>query len=175
MLHATQRRYKAGDASRTDIALAQSGTRALEAELRNAAARRQNSETNLRTLTQRAARAALARAEVERLLPASLAEAQRLAAVKNPQLAAAFHEADAAGHAANVSIANALPQVSLVGEYAYQHNSSGAVRREEDLRLGVEVSVPLVDLENLGSIRTGKARARASYHRALAARRDVAR
>jgi len=171
--HVTAARYRAGDASRTDIALANSALKAMQAEYVSARGRRNTSAARVKSLTRSMQQSAAHKFTEAKYLPPSLDQAKSLVVSRNPNLIAAFHQVDAARHQANVVRANSLPQLSLVAGYSYQRTRFRNPSREKESQIGLNLAVPLVDLRNLASYKASKLRATASYYRALDLRRNI--
>ena len=175
--HATNMRYQAGDASRTDIALATSARAAMEAEYYNAKMQRQHSETALKSLIQRRPKARLMSPQEISAFALSLEDARQLVLTRNPTLIKAFHQADIAKHNIGVERASALPQLSLSGRYAVekkdQEDESHKDSFEKDYRFGFNLQVPLLNAESLIAVKVSRSRAAAQYYNALDTRRTI--
>ena len=165
-----RRLFRAGDASRTDIALAQANVESARTELDLARRAREEVEADYASLTGNRAPAKLGLPAVRELLPASLGEARERALRHNPSLAAADSRADAQDHAARAETARFGARVDLSGGYTHDLDDAYGDRldtgSDSGWSLGVRVRVPLFDATAAPSVLAARHEALEQRHRA---------
>lgn len=141
-LQATEDRFSVGEVTRTDVAQA-------EARLSEAIADRVRAEGAV--LTSKATYRAVINQQPERLiqpqpladLAATEAEAQQLAEVFNPNIAAARFNLAAAREDVRVAEAALFPELSVRGELTYTEDPGLVLDWEREASIGANISVPL--------------------------------
>jgi outer membrane protein len=108
---------------------------------------------------------------VDRLLPRSREEAERIALEEHPVILAAIHDADAADLGIKVIEADFMPRLSLVGNIFSQTDMAGIYNRNVGASVGAKLNVPLYE-GGLTSSQTRQAKEIAGQKRLDA---DVAR
>ena len=110
-------------------------------------------------------------APVDRLLPKSREEAERIAQTEHPFILAALHDADAADLDIKALEADFMPKFSIVGDLFTQTDISGVGNRNIGAKIGGHLSVPIYE-GGLTSSRVRQAKETAGQRRLNA---DVAR
>lgn len=173
ILHITRQRYKGGESSKTDISLAEAQLASLEAEFFAAVSRRQSSETSLQSMLAGRPVTYIRPKSENRSLPFGLHEAKRLVLTRNPALLASIYNADAERYAIRQAEADALPRVSLTGDYQTGSRFGSFNDRQQEARIGLQVDISLFNPEVLANVKASRHRARASYYTALDTRRQI--
>ncbi len=146
-----RRRFDAGEASRTDIAIADANVEAARSERDLARKMREELQTDYESLTGRAAPKTLSAPKVAHYVPDTIGHAVELAQARNPALAAAWLEADAGAYDAKAVRGRFGPQASLYGNYSQElHHSARDTRN--GWTFGARLTVPLVDFTAMPSI-----------------------
>lgn len=173
--HIATKLYEAGDASRTDIAIARANVESAKAELDIARRTREETDSDYRSLTGHEVPASLELALPSHLMPNSLDEAIELALQNNPTLQASRHTALASDYEARATRGRFGPQVSGFGRYNHSLHDSVQPDREDDWEFGVQVRVPLVDLTAIPTIDAARHAALENKYRSLDQARMVRR
>ncbi len=146
-----RRRFDAGDASRTDIAIADANVEIARSERDLARKMREELVAEYESLTGRVAPTNLSAPSVARYVPDTVGHAVELAQARNPALAAAWLEADAGAYDAKAVRGRFGPQASLYGNYSNElHHSARDTR--DGWTFGARLTVPLVDFTAMPSI-----------------------
>ncbi|MEM8750170.1 MAG: TolC family protein [Pseudomonadota bacterium] len=170
-----RRLYEAGDASRTDIAIAQANVEGALAEVETAIRSRDEVRADFETLTTGHAPDSLMLPDAERFVPSSLEEALASAQKNNPALQASRHSADAKHFSALVERGRHGPQINLYGGVDREFHNSGDDDRESGWNVGVRLKVPLIDFTSAPNIYAARHDALESRYRALDQARSVER
>ena len=109
--------FEAGDASRTDIAIADANVQSARAELDIGRRTREETKSDYESITGMRVPSRLASLNTKRIVPTSLEEAVDMAMQYNPLVAASLHTAIAGKHAAKAERGRYGPQVNLYGNY----------------------------------------------------------
>ncbi|MEL6750482.1 MAG: TolC family protein [Pseudomonadota bacterium] len=140
-----RRLFEAGDASRTDIAIARANVESARAEQDLARKTREEMEVDYESLTGIRVADRLARPQVDHLVPETLDSAVALARQNNPTIAAAWLQADAGVYAAKATRGRYGPQASLYGGWTRELDHSARDPNDNEWTIGAKVRVPLVD------------------------------
>ncbi len=146
-----RRRFDAGDASRTDIAIADANVEAARSEHDLARKMREELATDYESLTGRPVPKRLSAPSVAHYVPDSIDAAVELAQARNPALAAAWLDADAGAYDAKAVRGRFGPQASLYGNYSSELHHS-ARDTQNGWTFGARLTVPLVDFTAMPSI-----------------------
>ncbi|GJM04006.1 MAG: hypothetical protein DHS20C08_25070 [Rhodomicrobium sp.] len=143
ILRSTEARFRGGEATRTDIAIAKDQLTASQSVYTQAIDNLRSNETEFHRLIGRApGRLALPRNLASRL-PKSLDEAVSLAEQQNPQLLAAIFRSEAADHSLKASYGKFLPKVDLNMDYSEDRYHDGPLNDESDFSVKLNFSIPL--------------------------------
>ena len=159
--------FAAGDASRTDIAIADANVQSARAELDMARRSREETQVDYESITGKHAPARLTGLNIKSIVPASLEEAVDMAVRYNPVLASSLHVAQASKHAAKVERGRFGPQVNLYGNYDRDLYRSLPTSNSEEWRVGVRLRVPLFDATLSSSVNAARHEALENGYRAL--------
>jgi len=175
-----RRLFAAGDASRTDIAIADANVASARAEQDLATKSREEQRGDYESVTGHKAPRDLAIGNYQRFVPASKETAIELARANNPQLAAALETADASDYAAKAAMGRYGPQVNLFGSFQREVvgesvDLSPTGEGNEDWRVGVRLRVPLFDATIAPTVNAARFEAVEARYRALDRRRLVER
>lgn len=151
ILRTTKSRYDGGEATRTDIAIAEDQYFAAQSVLTQAVDNLNTNETEFaRIVGRKAGRLPLPRGLPSRL-PKSLNEAIALAEQQNPQLLAAIFRSEAADHSLKASYGGFLPSVDLNLDYKEERYHGEAIDDDSDLTVKLNFTVPLFKPEALST------------------------
>ncbi len=153
-------RFRLGEGTRTDIALARIQLELTRSEARKAQGRLRNSELTYEKLSGGSASALMAPGSLHHLLPRSAAEVRDRAARENPKVKVAVARSAAARHAAKAKFGEALPSVDLTASYDWSHDQVDGADREETGYIGVSVSIPLFAPQTYAGVRKSRALSR---------------
>lgn len=170
-LRQTRERYLYGQITLTDIAQAEARLAGGEALVGSARAALDASIGVYRQVIGAEPKKLAAAPTVDRLLPKSREDAERIALAEHPVILAALHDADAADLDIKVIEADFMPKLSLVGNIFTQTDTSGIYNRNIGASLGARLNVPLYE-GGLTSSQTRQAKEAAGQRRLDA---DVAR
>jgi outer membrane protein len=144
-LDAVNDEFRVGTVTRTDVSQA-------EARLAGAIAARIAAEGTLAAARQTFQRITglvpgtlAAPAQPTALLPKSADEARNLAATDNPQVIASQFDENAARSAITVTQSQLLPQLNLIGTYAFVNQSQASVHQQDQAQVVAQLSVPLYE------------------------------
>lgn len=153
-------RFRLGEGTRTDIALARIQLELTRSEARKAQGNLRTSELNYEKLSGGSANALMAPGALYHRLPHTAAEVRDRAARDNPKVKVAAARSAAARHAAKAKFGEALPSVDLTASYDWSHDLIDGADREESGYIGVSVSIPLFAPQTYAGIRKSKALSR---------------
>ncbi|MEO0546089.1 MAG: TolC family protein [Pseudomonadota bacterium] len=167
LLAIAQRRYQAGDATRTDIAIARGNLEGARAELDIARKSREEVATDYASVVGNRAPSHLAPAHADRMVPNTAEEAVAMARRYNPILISAHHAADASGYAARAEKGRFGPKVDFYGTYSQELYTSSTTSTDPETTFGIRLKVPLVDFAAMPSVKAAKHDALEAGYRAL--------
>ncbi len=159
--------FEAGDASRTDIAIAVANVQSARSELDLARRSREETKADYESVTGKQAPARLAGLNTGNVVPNSLEEAVDMAMRYNPALASSLQVATASKYAAKVERGRFGPQINMYGNYNYDFYRSTASASDGEWRVGVRLSVPLFDATLAPSVNAARHEALENGYRAL--------
>ena len=143
ILKTTESQFEGGEATRTDIDLAQDQFTAAQSVYAQALDLLHQNETEFQRLIGRSPGRLSVPKGVFQRLPKSLHEATLLAEQDNPQLLAALKRADAAQHSLKASYSKFLPSVDLNMDYTEERFHGVEADDESDFSVKLNFSVPL--------------------------------
>lgn len=144
-LRQTRERYLAGQITLTDIAQAEARLAAGQSLVGQARAALEASIGAYRQTIGAEPRKLSPGNPVDRLLPKSREEAERIAQAEHPVILAALHDADAADIDIKVIQADFMPKLSIVGNIFTQTDTSGIYNRNIGASVGGRLNVPLYE------------------------------
>lgn len=150
-------RFRLGEGTKTDIALARVQVELTRAELSRARGQLRSSELTYERITGTSAEYAAAPLALHHLLPKTAADVRERAQSQNPKIKIAMALSDAARHAAKAKFGEALPSVDLKASYDWEHELISGSDREENGYVGVSVSIPLFAPQTYAGIRKSRA------------------
>lgn len=153
-------RFRLGEGTRTDIALARVQVELTRAELSRSRGQLRNSELTYERITGSSAAYLAPPLTLHHLLPKTAADVRDRAQRQNPKIKVAMALSDAARHAAKAKFGEALPSVDLKASYDWEHDLIGGAEREENGYIGVSVSIPLFAPQAYAGIRKSRALSR---------------
>ena len=170
ILRTTQSRYDGGEATRTDIAIAEDQYFAAQSVFTQAIDNLNSNETEFkRIIGRKAGRLSLPRGLPSRL-PKSLNEAIALAEQQNPQLLASIFRSEAADHSLKASYGGFLPSVDLNLDYKEERFHGAEINDDSDLTVKLNFTVPLFKPEAYSSSQVSRHVARQRQFEARDAR-----
>jgi len=144
-LRQTRERFEAGQITPTDIAQAEARLSNGRAQLSVARAALDASVGVYRQLVGEEPRRLAPAVSVDRLLPGTREEAERIAQFEHPKIVAALHDVDIADLDIKVQEGDLLPKLSVVGDIYTQSDIDGRGNRAVGARVQGRLSVPLYD------------------------------
>jgi outer membrane protein len=151
ILKTTQSRYDGGEATRTDIAIAEDQYFAAQSVYTQAIDNLNTNEIDFnRIIGRKAGRLTLPKGLPSRL-PKSLNEAILLAEQQNPQLLAAIFRSEAADHSLKASYGGFLPSVDLNLDYKEERFHGEQISDDSDFSVKLNFTVPLFKPEALAT------------------------
>lgn len=173
--HIAGKLYEAGDASRTDIAIARANVESARAEVDLARKTREETVSDYESFTGVKAPSNLLAPNFRALVPHSADMAVELALANNPTLNSSLHTAMASGYAARVERGKYGPKVDLFGAYNEPLYSSSETEQVGDWNFGVRLRMPLIDATRAPSVGAARHEALEAEYRALEQARIVER
>ncbi len=140
-LEATRDRFEVGEVARTDVAQAEARLSRARADVELAVSDLAASTAAYRDIIG-IDPGVLVEPQPLADLPTSEPEAQAMAAA-NPDITTASFNLEAARDNVDVAFADILPSLTLTGDVAYQQEPSALLDRQDDARIGLNLSVPL--------------------------------
>ena len=173
--HIAQKLYEAGDASRTDIAIARANVESARAEVDLAQKTREETLSDYESYTGANAPGRLLAPSFASFVPDTVDQAVNMAIANNPTLVASLHTALASGYAAKVERGKFGPKVDLYGSYNEPLYTNSATSQEPDWNVGVRLKMPLLDATLAPSVGAARHEAMEAQFRALEQARIVER
>ena len=173
--HIAQKLFEAGDASRTDIAIARANVESARAEVDLAQKTREETHSDYESYTGSHAPDKLLAPSFASFVPATVEKAVHMAIANNPTLVASLHTAMASGYAAKVERGKFGPKVDMYGSYNKPLYTNSATAEEADWNIGVRLKVPLFDATLAPSVGAARHEAMDAQYRALEQSRIVER
>ena len=173
--HIAGKLYEAGDASRTDIAIARANVESARAEVDLARKTREETLSDYESFTGVKAPSNLMAPNFRALVPHSVEMAVELALAHNPTLNSSLHTAMASDFAAKAERGKYGPKVDLFGAYNEPHYSSAESDPMGDWNVGVRLRMPLIDATRAPSVGAARHEALEAHYRALEQARLVER
>ncbi|GLI95705.1 TolC family outer membrane protein [Methylocystis echinoides] len=144
-LRQTRERYLAGQITLTDIAQAEARLAAGKSLVGQARAALEASIGAYRQTIGDEPRKLAPGAPVDRLLPKTREDVERIAQAEHPVILAALHDADAADLDIKVIEADFMPKLSVVGNLFTQTDVAGIYNRNISASVGARLNVPLYE------------------------------
>ena len=173
--HIAEKLYEAGDASRTDIAIARANVESARAEVDLAQKTREETLNDYESYTGSHAPKRLLVPSFKSFVPQTVDQAVDMAIANNPTLVASLHTAIASGYAAKVERGKFGPKVDLYGSYNEPLYTNSATSQEPDWNVGVRLKMPLLDATLAPSVGAARHEAMEAQYRALEQSRVVER
>ncbi|NKB53388.1 MAG: hypothetical protein GKR97_14395 [Rhizobiaceae bacterium] len=173
--HIARKLYEAGDASRTDIAIARANVESARSEVDLAQKTREETLSDYESFTGAYAPGRLLAPSFASFVPNSVDEAVQMAVDNNPTLVASLHSALASGYAAKVERGKFGPKIDLYGSYNEPLYTSSTTPEEADWNIGVRLKVPLFDATLAPRVGAARHEAVEAQYRALEQARVVER
>lgn len=144
-LRQTKERFEAGQITLTDIAQAQSRLAAGEAQESAARATLETSIGAYQQVVGKLPKKLAPAAPIDKFLPRTREEAERIATSEHPMILAALHDADASDFDIKSIEADFLPKLSIVADVFTQTNMNVIYDRNIAGMIGGRLNVPLYD------------------------------
>ncbi len=144
-LRQTRERFVAGEITRTDVAQAEARLAASRSQASLAEANLQASIAAYRRVVGADPRQLAPGMPPDRLVPATLANAVRIALAEHPAVAAALHAVDAAELQVKVVEGELAPSINLVGTLGGGYDAQSAGDRTVSAALAAQLTVPLYE------------------------------
>lgn len=173
--HIAGKLYEAGDASRTDIAIARANVESARAEVDLARKTREETLSDYESFTGTRAPSKLLAPNFRALVPHSVDIAVEMAMANNPTLNSSLHTALASDYAAKIERGKYGPKVDLFGSYNDPLYTNSDQEENGDWNVGVRLRVPLFDATRASSVGAARHDALEAQYRALEQSRIVER
>ncbi len=168
-------RFRAGFIGKTDLAIASAELNEMQELLASAKARRQESESVFESQTNMRAPLRMRLPQAGKIAPASLQAALSRGLEGNATILAAYDTAEAARYQAKAVRGEFGPQISLTGNYENNQYFDYTSRNADSWKIGIKLSVPLVDFATVPSIQQSREKAFTSLYKARDTSRKVER
>lgn len=173
LLSAVKNRQKQGFASVSDVFYVQANLASLRRQREATISNRNQLRAQLESLTQTPLNATLKLPALNKLIHSNEEELVAQAVISDPTLKAAQHTATAQGYASRSAVGSYLPQVNLYGQHDVPLNDYTKFNQTSDWKVGVRLTMPLVDLATVADISEAKERAQLASYQASDTRRNV--
>lgn len=171
---AVRERMGAGFSSEADVFQVEADLAGLRQQLVSMQADRDKARETVSSMAGRPVKPKAAFPRLDRLLGGGQEMLVLQAAQQNPRLRAARHNSDAARHTSSAAVGRYLPQVSMIGSYLRNLADKNPQNLDRDSwNVGVQMSVPLVNLATMADVRQSRELASAASYRADETQRQV--
>lgn len=170
---AVRERQALGFASTADVERVNADLAELEQELVGMQLERDNAKEAVASMVGRSVTPATELPVLERHLKIGEEALVQHAVARNPRLRAAQFSAEAAEFTTEAVRGRYLPQVNVIGSYQYDLANVRSERERDSWKIGVQLSVPLVDLTTLADVRRSSEEANVARFQADQAFRET--
>lgn len=170
---AVRNREKQGFASASDVAYVQANLANLRRQRESSISNKNQLKAQLESLIGTPIDAVPKLPELKKLIQSNENELVAQAIVSDPTLMAAKHTATAQQFASRSAVGSYLPQINLYGQHDVPLNGYTKSVQTTDWKVGVRLTMPLVDLETVADISEAKERAQLASYQASDTRRNV--
>lgn len=170
---AVKNREKQGFASALDVAYVQANLANLRRQRESSISNKNQLKAQLESLIGTPINAVPKLPALKKLIQSNENELVAQAIVSDPTLMAAKHTATAQRFASRSAVGSYLPQINLYGQHDVPLNSYTKSVQTTDWKVGVRLTMPLVDLATVADISEAKERAQLASYQASDTRRNV--
>lgn len=174
LLAAVQARQQDGFSSAMDVERINADVAMLSEELVSAKTAAERARLKVSSLVGRPVRLLPDLPDLRRHLKGGPQQMISSATMKNPRLRAARASAEAADYSVRAARGKYLPQLNLTGAYTYDFGETARKNsREEDWKIGVQLSVPLVDVSTMADVARSEELANVSHFQSIDRQREL--
>jgi len=175
ILKSTKTQFKAGFASRTDVAQVNSEIASLNTQIEQARQSLEQNKVIWKSLTGKFASPKLKIPNIAKLIPKSKKRTLQKALNGNPIIFASNYSADAAEQNSKAAMAQFLPNVSLYGNIDTNLNGSAFSNDNREWTAGIQVNIPLVNFAATSQYKQSRHSSLAARYRAKDTKKEVKR
>lgn len=173
LLTAVRNREKQGFASASDIAYVQANLASIRRQREGSVSNQNQIRAELESLISVPIDTMPKLPALKKLIQSNEEQLVAQAIVSDPTLMAAKHTATAQRFASKSAVGSYLPQVNLYGQHDVPMNSYTKSVQTTDWKVGVRLTMPLVDLATVADISEARERAQLASYQASDTRRNV--
>lgn len=173
LLAAVQNRQKQGFASVSDVFYVQANLASLRRQREATISNQNQLKAQLESLIQAPLKTVPKLPALNKLIQLDEEQLVAQAIISDPTLKAAQHTATAQGYASRSAVGSYLPQVNLYGRYDVVLNKYAKSNQSDEWKIGVRLTMPLVDLTTVTDISEAKERSQLASYQASDTRRNV--
>lgn len=171
---AVRDRKKHGIASQADVAYVQANLASMQQQYEAARGSKSQIKAQIESITGRSFEKLPKLMRVSKLISDDEEQLVQQALVSNPEIKAAQHRAVSQRHTSRAAYGQYLPQVNLYAQHDRALNSYTKSQQTTDWKVGVKLSMPLVDLNTVSSITESRQRAQLASYQASDTKRNIA-
>lgn len=173
LLYATRAKYKAGFASKTDIAQVKSEFAGAKLQLSQAENSLKSSEIKWKGLTGYQVKKHLSIPNIAQLVPKSKKSTLQKALASNPVIKGGEYRAKAAQAQTLTTAAQFLPNITINGNLGLESGNNFSLSDEPEWAVGVQLNVPLINLAATSQYKQAQETAYARKYQALDQKRKL--
>lgn len=173
LLAAVRDRKKHGIASQADVAYVQANLASMRHQYEASKGSRSQLQAQIASLTGRPFKNIPKLMRVTKLVSDDEEHFVQQALIANPEIKAAQHRAVSQRHTSRAAYGQYLPQVNAYAQYDRALNSYTQSQQSTDWKVGVKLTMPLVDLSTVSSIAESRQRAQLASYQASDTTRNI--
>lgn len=173
LLAAVRDRKKHGIASQADVAYVQANLASMRQQYEASRGSRSQLQAQIANLTGRPFKNIPKLMRVTKLVSHDEEHFVQQAMISNPEIKAAQHRAISQRHTSRAAYGQYLPQVNAYAQYDRPLNGYTKSQQTNDWKVGVKLTMPLVDLSTVSSIAESRQRAQLASYQASDTTRNV--
>lgn len=173
LLNAVRDRKHYGVASQADVAYVQSNLLSMKQQHQSAKLSQSQLQAQLESITGRSLAVMPKLSDIDHLILDDEEALVQTAIVNNPAIKSANYSANAQRHTSRAAYGKYLPQVNLYGQHDVGLNSYTKSQQATDWKVGVKLTMPLVDLGTVTEIAESRQQAQLASYQASDTRRNI--
>lgn len=173
LLTAVRNRQEEGFASNADVFYVQANLASLRRQREATISNRNQLRAQLESLIHAPLKTTPKLPALKNLIQSNEEELVAQAIISDPTLSAARHTATAQKFASRSAVGGYLPQVNLYGQHDVPLNNYSKSNQTTDWKVGIRITMPLVDLSTVTDISEAKERAQLASYQASDTRKNV--
>lgn len=174
LLTAVRNRKDHGVASQADVAYVQANLASMRQQHEAAKGSKSQIRAQIESLTGRKFKNLPKLMRVAKLVSSDEEQLVQAAMAANPEIKAAQHRAVSQRHTSRAAYGQYLPQVNLYAQHDRAISAYSSSRQTTDWKVGVTLTMPLVDLSTVSSIAESRQRAQLASYQASDTKRNIA-